>query len=625
MNTPTVSVLMPTFRQAPFIRRAVESLLAQTLQDWELIVVDDGSPDDTAAMLAPFLADPRVRYERLERNTGLGAALNHATALARGRYLAYLPSDDIYYPEHLAALAAILDARPEVYLAHGGLRYGYHHFGPAPQPRNAPPPNPQSPNPQSPNPQSLKLVQVLHRRGHEGGLRWPTRAERESDTLEGDHWAALAELGAVAASEAESCEWLDHAEQRSKHLQPPGGGLSRYRSFYGLGRGEWVNFQPEKGWRIDERARFARFAAERSLPAPGGLRILLVGELGFNPERVLAFEEQGHHLSALFVPRPESWDTAGPLPYGNLDVIPYGPGWQERVRAARPDVIYALLNWQAVALIDEVRAADLGIPIVFHFKEGPFICYEHGLWPALVRVLRTSAGIVWLNEETRDWFRLALGELLDGTPAYVLDGDLPKADWFAGEWAPKLSEQDGQIHTVCPGRPLGMEPFEAIAAAGIHVHFYGEQFHQIAPNLVRAGLATGHMHLHPSVGPEQWVSELSRYDAAWLHLFDSRNGGDLRRALWDDLNLPARLGTYAAAGLPWIMRDNRGHAVALQRLAAELDVGVPFRSYDELAAQLRDRPLLARRTANMRAARHSFAFDTHVGALVELFRAAMGR
>jgi hypothetical protein len=612
---PHISILMPTFKQAPFIRRAVESLLVQTLTDWELIIVDDASPDDTAAMLAPYLHDLRIRYTRLERNVGLGAALNIATAQATGHYLAYLPSDDHYYPEHLASLAAILDARPEVYLASSHLRYDYIKLGAAPDVEvtaEAPP-------------AALRMVQLLHRRGHEASLRWPRRDERESGALEGDHWAALAELGGTATTGAVSCEWVSHPDQRTRQIEPPVGSLSRYRSFYGLGKGQWVNFQPEKGWRIDERQRFERFVRERQLPQPGGLHILMVGELGFNHERVLAFEEAGHKLSAIYTPRPESWNTAGPLAIGNIDVIPFAPGWQERVRAARPDVIYGLLNIHALTLIDEVMAADLGIPVVFHFKEGPFMALDRGLWPTLVRILRGSAAIVWQNQETRDWFRLALGDMVDRTPGMLLDGDIPKIDWFTDEWAPKRSAQDGQIHTVCPGRPLGLEPFEPIAAAGIHVHFYGEQFHQIAPNLIRAGLATGHMHLHPSVGPDAWVRELSQYDAAWLHLYDSYNGGDLRRAIWDDLNLPARLGTYAAAGLPWIMRDNSGHIVALQRVATELGIGLPFRDPADLAARLRDRDQMARLTANMVANRHLFAFDTYVPELVDLFRTAIGR
>ncbi len=70
---PRVSVLMPTYGQAHFIRRALDSLLAQSLTDWELIVVDDGSPDDTPKIVQPYLADPRIRYSRFARNRGLGA------------------------------------------------------------------------------------------------------------------------------------------------------------------------------------------------------------------------------------------------------------------------------------------------------------------------------------------------------------------------------------------------------------------------------------------------------------------------------------------------------------------------------------------------------------------------
>src|SRR5215472_3094090 len=94
---PLVSVLMPTYRQDAFIARALESLLAQTLDDWELVLVDDGSPDDTHAVVRRYLDDGRIRYVRNVRNAGLGAALNQATALATGRTIAYLPSDDFYH------------------------------------------------------------------------------------------------------------------------------------------------------------------------------------------------------------------------------------------------------------------------------------------------------------------------------------------------------------------------------------------------------------------------------------------------------------------------------------------------------------------------------------------------
>jgi hypothetical protein len=152
------------------------------------------------------------------------------------------------------------------------------------------------------------------------------------------------------------------------------------------------------------------------------------------------------------------------------------------------------------------------------------------------------------------------------------------------------------------------------------VHFYGEFFQTNFPNWTRKGLATGYMHLHPAVEPFDWVRELSQYDAAWFHIFESYNKGDLRRAHWDDLNLPARLGTYALAGLPWILKDNRHSRVAMQSLAVQYDVGIFFKDFTELATQLRDKERLVQLTANMRSTRSHFAFDTHVDALIEFFR-----
>lgn len=613
---PHVSVLMPTFKHAAFIRRALESLRAQTLTDWELIIVDDGSPDETGVVVAPYLLDERIHYIRLERNQGLGAALNVATGQAQGRYVAYLPSDDVFYPDHLARLAKALDQSPEVHLVYGGVRWGYKHQGPTLQGEGAVGRERAALDEGN----VLTLVQTMHR--HEPGLvsRWPTRAERESDSLACDFWRAMLDAGAgFAYAGSITCEWVAHADQRHKLILPPGG-LARYRQYYGLGAGEFVNWQPSRGPRLDERERFGRFKSPSQLPGPDGLRILLVGSLGFNPERIMAFEERGHKLYGLWLPEPESWDTTGPLPFGSIETIPFDGHWQARVRAARPDVVYALLNWQALPFITAVFDAGLNVPIVFHFKEGPFICHEKRLWPQLIRLLTESDGRVLISPENLAWFQLATDGELDPETTCILDGDLPKQDWLTASWSPKLSDQDGEIHTVCTGRPLGLDPFDDIARAKIHVHFYGSHFHELFPNWTRAGLATGYMHIHPTVEPADWTSELSQYDAAWFHVFESDNRGDLRRAHWDDLNLPARMGTYAAAGLPWILKDNRHSRVAIQSLAEQNDVGVFFTDFADLAAQLSDRRRVARMTANMRAARHEFAFDTHVDGLIQFFR-----
>lgn len=113
MAAPAVSVLMPVHNGGHFLRPALESLRAQTLADLEIIVVDDGSTDDTPAILAAW-NDPRLRVLTLPRNQGEAAARNHGLAAARAPLVALLDSDDLAYPDRLAKQAAFLDAHPEV-------------------------------------------------------------------------------------------------------------------------------------------------------------------------------------------------------------------------------------------------------------------------------------------------------------------------------------------------------------------------------------------------------------------------------------------------------------------------------------------------------------------------------
>lgn len=630
MTLPAVSVLMPTYNQSAFILRAIESLRAQTFSDWELVIVDDGSTDETEAVVAPTLGDPRIRYHRERRNQGVGTALNRATRLAHGRYIAYLPSDDVYYPEHLARLTALLNTRPDIYLAYGGLRWHYDRYsaslhdaiGREAELIQQPPPATQPPYSGSP----FALVQVMHRRDHESACRWTTRDEQETDRLELLFWRDLLQCGATFAYTGDiTCEWVAHPHQRHRIMTERVGGLSLFRQRYNIPHDQPLNWQPSWGPCVNEHTRFDRFRVKRQLPAPDGLKILIAGELGFNPERIIAFEERGHKLYGLWYPHPEGWDTTGPLSFGNVEDIPYDDEWVERVQGLQPDVIYAMLNWQAVPFLYEVIRANPGIPFVFHFKEDPFICQEKGTWSKLVYLLRHSDAQIFINREAFEWFQFALNGTLDTNNSYILDGDLPKLDWLTDDWSPKLSHQDGQIHTVCAGRIIGISDWAALRASGIHLHFYGVQFQQGSPNFIREGLAAGLLHLHPTIEPRDWVRELSQYDAAWFHIFDSHNQGDLRRAHRDDLNLPARMGTYAAAGLPWILKDNRHSRVAIQSVALANDIGVFFNDYTDLAAQLANRSRLTQMTENMRAARKNFAFDTYADELIALFRQTIER
>ncbi|MFN0152124.1 MAG: glycosyltransferase family 2 protein [bacterium] len=107
-SAPRISVVMTVHNADAYVAASVESVLAQSEPSWELVAVDDGSTDASAAILAHY-ADPRVRVVTLARNTGRTPALRHACAKARGEYIAVLDADDIAHPERLAAQREFLD------------------------------------------------------------------------------------------------------------------------------------------------------------------------------------------------------------------------------------------------------------------------------------------------------------------------------------------------------------------------------------------------------------------------------------------------------------------------------------------------------------------------------------
>ena len=112
MTGPAVSVLMGVWNGAPQVGEAVASVLAQTLADLEMIVVDDESTDATPRILASF-ADPRLRVERRARG-GLTSALNAARGLAQAPLLARLDADDLALPDRLGRQIAFLAAHPDI-------------------------------------------------------------------------------------------------------------------------------------------------------------------------------------------------------------------------------------------------------------------------------------------------------------------------------------------------------------------------------------------------------------------------------------------------------------------------------------------------------------------------------
>lgn len=116
-SAPKVSVCIPTYNYAHFLGQAVESVLAQSFENFELIVRDDASSDDTAEVMQRYLGDPRVRFEVNEVNAGLFANFNGVAHVAGGEYIKFLCADDWIEPEFLARTVALLDADPSLPLA----------------------------------------------------------------------------------------------------------------------------------------------------------------------------------------------------------------------------------------------------------------------------------------------------------------------------------------------------------------------------------------------------------------------------------------------------------------------------------------------------------------------------
>lgn len=116
---PHISIIIPTYNGERFIAKALESVLNQTYQDYEIIVIDDGSEDHTRQVLQSYL--PQIRYFEQE-NQGVAAARNRGLELAQGELIAFLDQDDVLLPDKLALQVACFEHQPEVGIVHSGWR-----------------------------------------------------------------------------------------------------------------------------------------------------------------------------------------------------------------------------------------------------------------------------------------------------------------------------------------------------------------------------------------------------------------------------------------------------------------------------------------------------------------------
>ncbi len=387
------------------------------------------------------------------------------------------------------------------------------------------------------------------------------------------------------------------------------------------------------------------------MPEAGAeMRILLAGALSWNPERIRSLYERGHQLWGLWS-RSMAWDQA-PYP-GIEDCIRevtladaastireqrigcvlslfqvYEPKLWGPPAAGVEDDVWTLLR----ALLIERDRGGFDVPIVRH-------------WGFDVHVVDTDVvgaldGHIFCNREQLESVSAPIaaggyGLELDrsGEPLAFLDSDRPKLEFMNDRFGPPLSERDGEIHTVCVGRPINID-FLAAARQRIHVHVYGNGVDDTYPMIAkvlsprqvrRAGqLLDRYLHVHEPLQNQaeswselrrtkaRWVEEFSRYDAGWSYI-----GQPLRwTPLQDRAAIPNRIGTYLLSGLP-VITDRRPGAFRyeeLRRLGVELVLAGS--DYGALRGQLVHEVNTREKRAIARARRFEYSFDATIDPLL---------
>ncbi|MCD8484166.1 glycosyltransferase [Candidatus Woesebacteria bacterium] len=117
MSAPTVSITLATYNRTEFLQETLDSLVAQTYQDFEIILVDDGSTDETPQYIEQLLKKKKyakVRFLPLSQNKGIAFAISYAMQHAKGTYISHIGSDDLWHETALEKMVQVLDSNPEV-------------------------------------------------------------------------------------------------------------------------------------------------------------------------------------------------------------------------------------------------------------------------------------------------------------------------------------------------------------------------------------------------------------------------------------------------------------------------------------------------------------------------------
>ncbi len=386
------------------------------------------------------------------------------------------------------------------------------------------------------------------------------------------------------------------------------------------------------------------------------MKILIVGSLSWNPERVRSLCERGHKLWGLWS-RSMAWDQ-GPCSATDGCVRPITlSDAAKTVRAERIDCIYSLFQSYHPALWGPRSAGvehdvwTLLRELLLERQRGAFDAPTVRHWGFDIHnldldVARALDGHLFCNREKLDYFSTPVGqggcglEVFDnGYDPRFLDSDRPKLEFMNEGFSTPLSDRTGEIHTVCIGRPFNIDLLAA-AARGIHVHLYcngfDDTYRSISPNLSSrearksAGLLRRYVHVHDplqAIGADwrhvwacksRWVEEFSPYDAGWSYV-----GSPLRWAALDDrAAIPNRIGTYVLAGLPVITDSKPGwyRYEELRRLG--IDIELIGHDYDDLRSRLETEIHRREKRRKAQEQRHEYAFDATIDPLLSALEEA---
>ena len=117
-SSPLISIIMPAYNSESTIAPSIDSVRSQTLQDWELIIIDDNSSDNTDKIVRPYLIDERIILINLQQNQGVAAARNTGISESKGKYITFLDSDDLWMPEKLEHQIAFHRKNPDLHMSY---------------------------------------------------------------------------------------------------------------------------------------------------------------------------------------------------------------------------------------------------------------------------------------------------------------------------------------------------------------------------------------------------------------------------------------------------------------------------------------------------------------------------